>query len=418
MVAKIKIGTSIRGILHYNENKVTDREAKLILASGFAGEIENMTFQNKVQRFQHLTELKPSVETNAVHISLNFDASEKITNAKMQEIAIAYMERIGFGDQPFLVYRHNDAGHQHLHIATTTIQRDGEAIKTHNIGRDISEPARKSIEKDFNLVIAERKQFKQESGIKPADLEQAKYGRSSTKRQISNVLAGVLHEYKFTSIAEFNAVLMQFNVIADRGKEESDMFKNKGLVYSLIGTNGEKIGVPIKSSTFYSKPTLRKLENKFEKNNEKRKPFKANLIERINKVFTKFERITKETLLAELKKDGINLVLRQNDQGRIYGTTFIDHQSRSVFNGSDLGKLYSANSIIERISSEDRIRSFLKPVIHQKSYLKAPSDKHEKNYLQKTTSTNYLKEVIDKSQPDYAPTIKRKKKKKKRGLTL
>ncbi|WEK17883.1 MAG: relaxase/mobilization nuclease domain-containing protein [Candidatus Pedobacter colombiensis] len=418
MVARIKIGTSIRGILHYNENKVAEGEAKLILASGFAGDIENMTFQNKIQRFQHLTELKPSVETNALHISLNFDTSEKISNAKMQEIAIAYMERIGFGDQPFLVYRHNDAGHQHLHIATVSIQRDGEAIKTHNIGRDISEPARKSIEKDFYLVIAERKQYKQEPGIKAADIEKAKYGRTSTKRQISNVLAGVVNDYKFTSLAEFNAVLMQFNLIADRGKEESDMFQNKGLIYSLIGSNGEKIGVPIKSSAFYSKPTLRNLEIKFERNIEKRKPYKLNLIGRINKVFTKYERITKETLLAELKKDGINLVLRQNDHGRIYGTTFIDHQNKAVFNGSDLGKLYSANSIIERISSEDRLRSFLQPVIHQKTYLKAPSSKLEKNYLHKTAPTNYLKDLLDKSQGDYAPTIKRKKKKKKRGLTL
>jgi len=418
MVAIIKTGTSIRGVLHYNENKVADGEAKLILASGFAGEIENMTFQNKVQRFQHLTELKPSVETNALHISLNFDASEKITNAKMQDIAIAYMERIGFGDQPFLVYRHNDAGHQHLHIATVSIQRDGEAIKTHNIGRDLSEPARKSIEKDFNLVVAERKVFKQEPGIKPADLEQAKYGRSSTKRQISNVLAGVINDYKFTSLAEFNSVLRQFNVIADRGKEDSEMFQNKGLIYSLVGVNGEKIGVPVKSSSFYGKPTLRNLESKFEKNKEKRNPFKQSLIERINKVFTKYERIRKETLLAELKKDGINLILHQNVNGRIYGTTFIDHQNKSVFNGSDLGKLYSANALIERICSEDRIRSFLKPVIQQKTYLKAPSDKLLDNYLQKTASTNFLNDSLDKFQPDYAPSIKRKRKKKKRGLTL
>lgn len=418
MVAKIKIGASVRGVLHYNENKVAEGEAKLILACGFAGDIENMSFQNKLQRFHHLTDLKPSVKTNALHISLNFDVSEKITNARMQDIAIAYMERIGFGEQPFLVYRHNDAGHQHLHIATVSIQRDGEAIKTHNIGRELSEPARKSIEKDFNLVIAERKVYKQEPGIKPADLEQAKYGRSSTKRQISNVLAGVLNDYKFTSIAEFNAVLRQFNVIADRGKEGSAMFQNKGLIYSLVDCNGEKIGVPIKSSTFYSKPTLRNLESKFEKNKEKRTPFKQNLIDRINKVFTKYESITKETLLAELKKDGINLTLWPNDQGRIYGTTFIDHHNKTVFNGSDLGKLYKANSIMEQISSENRLRSFLKPIIHQKTYLKAPSDKLEKNYLRKTASTNYLKGFMDKSQPDYAPSFKRKKKKKKRALTL
>ncbi|MBB5638342.1 hypothetical protein HDE68_004271 [Pedobacter cryoconitis] len=107
MVAKISIGRSIRGILHYNENKVIDGEAKLILPSGFAGEVENMSFEHKLKRFEHLTILKQSVKTNAPHISLNFHTSENIDDAKMQDIAIAYMESIGFGDQPFLVYKHN-----------------------------------------------------------------------------------------------------------------------------------------------------------------------------------------------------------------------------------------------------------------------------------------------------------------------
>ncbi|CAM4388468.1 Relaxase/Mobilisation nuclease domain-containing protein [Pedobacter westerhofensis] len=419
MVARIKIGTSIRGILHYNENKVAEGEAKLILASGFAGEIENMTFHNKLQRFEHLTELKPTVKTNALHISLNFDSSEKISSSKMQEIAIAYMEKIGFGDQPYLVYRHNDAGHQHLHIATTSIQRNSEAINLHNIGRTLSEPARKSIEKEFDLVVAESKKFKQESGLKPADLEKAKYGRSSTKRQISNVLAGVIKEYKYTSIGELNAVLRQFNVTANRGKEDTEMFAKKGLIYSLVDKKGNKIGVSIKASAFYSKPTLRNLEKRFGTNKEKRKPFRQGLIKKISKVLSKYERFTIETLNAELKRDSVTLVLRKNDQGRIYGTTFIDHKNKVVFNGSDLGKLYSANSIAAQISSSDQLRSYLKPTDSQSSYLKSEPSKSANTYLEPIATRGILDELLGKSQPDYMPGIPRKKKKKRnQGLTL
>jgi hypothetical protein len=78
MVAKISIGKSIRGMLHYNERKVGEKEAALILASGFAGEIQRMDFRQKLTRLEHLTNLKPKVKTNALHISLNFDASEKL----------------------------------------------------------------------------------------------------------------------------------------------------------------------------------------------------------------------------------------------------------------------------------------------------------------------------------------------------
>ncbi|RZJ87415.1 MAG: relaxase, partial [Chryseobacterium sp.] len=332
----------------------------------------------------------------------------------------AYMEKIGFGDQPYLIYRHNDAGHQHLHIATTSIRRNGEAINLHNIGRTLSESARKSIEKEFDLVVAESKKFHKEPGIKPADLEKAKYGRSSTKRQISNVLSGVITEYKYTSIGELNAVLRQFNVTADRGKEDTEMFAKKGLIYSLIDAKGNKIGVPIKASAFYSMPTLRNLEKRFENNKEKRKPFRQGLIKQLNKVLAKYERFTIETLNAELKMDGITLVLRKNDQGRIYGTTFIDHKNKAVFNGSDLGKLYSANSIAAQTSSSDQLRSYLKPVDRHSPYLKPEQAKSAYTYLEPIATRGILDVLLGKSEPDYMPGTlrKRKKKKRNRGLTL
>lgn len=415
MVAKIVIGKSIRGILHYNEHKVAVGEAKLILASGFAGDTEHMSFNNKLRRFEHLTSLKPSVKTNALHITLNFDASEKIDNAKMQQIALAYMERVGFGDQPFLVYRHNDVAHQHLHIATTSIQRNGIPIDLHNIGRDISEPARKAIEKEFDLVVAESRKYKPEPGIKPMDPEKIIYGYIPTKRAISNIVTAVMNTYKFTSLAEYNTVLKQFNVIADRGKEENEMFQKKGLIYFLLDKQGNKIGVPIKASTFYSKPTLRNLEKKFEKNQEKRKPYKNSLVTRIDRIFSKYNSITKNTLTSELQKNGIILVLRQNEQGFIYGTTFIDHLNKTVFNGSDLGKAYSAKALTEHFSNTDKVKTYLKPVQPQKTYIKPDSDNPEKTYLESISPTNYLKDLLGKSQPDFTPMIPRKKKKRKKG---
>lgn len=166
MVARIITGRSIRGLLHYNENKVDEGEASLIMASGFAGEIERMNFMQKLNRFNLLTQMKPNVKTNAVHISLNFHSSEKINNQKLQQIASAYMEKIGFGDQPFLVYRHDDSAHLHLHIVSTNITSQRERMELHDIGRKLSEPARKAIEEEFGLVKAESKAFVMDAKIK------------------------------------------------------------------------------------------------------------------------------------------------------------------------------------------------------------------------------------------------------------
>jgi hypothetical protein len=413
MVAKIVIGRSIRGILHYNENKVNAGDAKLILASGFAGEIERMDFKQKLARFENLNLLRPSVKTNALHITLNFDASEKLDNLKVQQIAMAYMEKIGFDEQPYLVYRHQDAAHQHIHIATTSITRKGKPIDLNYIGQDKSEPARKAIEKEFNLVVAESKTYKMQPGIKPADAEKALYGHLPTKRALSNVISAVMSQYRFTSLAEYNAVLRQFNVTADRGAEDTVMFQKKGLIYFLLDKDGRKIGVPIKASAFYSKPTLHKLEKKFQRNEEKRKQYKEPLKAAIEKIFGRYNSITKNTLIKELQQQNINVLFRTNDKGFTYGLTLIDHRHKTVFNGSDLGKLYSAKGMWARLDTIDQpVKPARKPALSpQQAFLKPPEQ------------TNYLQVALAKYQPQAAPSVTRKKKKRKgqeqdQGLTL
>src|SRR6266536_2611641 len=148
---------------------------------------------------------------NSVHISLNFDPSEKLDEATLKNIADTYMNKIGFGDQPYLVYQHFDAGHPHIHIVTTNIQRDGSRIKSHNIGRNQSEKARKEIELSYGLVRAESHQQKEAYQLKPINALKVQYGRSETKRAITNVLDRVLSNYKYTSLPELNAVLKQYN---------------------------------------------------------------------------------------------------------------------------------------------------------------------------------------------------------------
>jgi hypothetical protein len=410
MVAKIVIGRSIRGILHYNENKVNAGDAKLILASGFAGEIERMDFKQKLARFENLNLLRPSVKTNALHITLNFDASEKLDHLKVQQIAMAYMEKICFDEQPYLVYRHQDAAHQHIHIATTSITREGKPIDLNYIGQDKSEPARKAIEKEFNLVVAESKTYKMKPGIKPADAEKALYGHLPTKRALSNVISAVISQYQFTSLAEYNAVLKQFNVMADRGAEDTVMFQKKGLIYFLLDKDGQKVGVPIKASAFYSKPTLHKLEKKFAQNIEKRKQHKEPLKAAIEKVFRQYDSITKATFIRELQKQNINVVFRSNEKGYTYGATFIDNQRKTVFNGSDLGKYYSAKGLMERLGTTDKA-------------IKLEHRQQPRTYLKPTEQTNYLPIALAKYQPQAAPSVTRKKKKRKgqeqdQGLTL
>lgn len=352
MVAVVNPSKSLRNALHYNENKVKEGQAKLIHAAHYAKDIERLGFTDKFGRLQKLNELNDGVDFNTLHISLNFDVSEQLPEEKLKEIADAYMHKIGFGEQPYLVYQHHDAGHPHIHIITNTIKANGKSINLHNIGKVRSSKARREIEKEFNLVVADDRKQKEFWQLKPVDAQKVQYGKSETKRAITNVLDAVIDKYKYTSIAELNVVLKQYNVLADRGSEDSRTYKNNGLVFRVLNEQGEKIGVPIKASHIYSEPTLKKLEGKFADNEKARQPFKQRIKNAVDLAIASKPGITLHDLSETLKKDRISLVIRQNDKGQVYGLTYVDHEKKAVFNGSDLDKQYkqySAKAILERL---------------------------------------------------------------------
>jgi hypothetical protein len=418
MVAKIITGKKLRGALHYNEQKVTEGQAELILASGFAGDIDKMNFHQKLQRFENLLMLKPSVKTNTLHISLNFDAIEKLDDDTLQKITIAYMDKIGFGDQPFLAYRHHDAAHDHVHIVTTNIQANGEAINLHNIGWLKSKKAREEIEIEFNLVKAKGKQYKPEPAIKLVDLEKALYGKTPTKRAISNTVNAVINSYQFTSIAELNAILKQFNVIADRGAADTIMFQKKGLVYSLLDEKGNKVGVPIKSSALYTKPTLTWLERKFAQHKENRIAFKPDIKARIDKVLNAGQH-NLETFTESLKKQGIAVVFRRSEGEQIYGITFIDHNNKIVFNGSDLGKSYTAKAITDQFKQDQSFQKTAKPLHRTTENSQNASNRYEfPGQQEKSASSVNPLETLLKPAHDYSAFLPKRKRRKKKKLSI
>lgn len=352
MVAVIKTSGNLRRALHYNENKLKEDKAELIHANGFAKDKEKLGFTDKIRRFEKQIELNPKIKTNTLHISLNFDPSEKLDKDKLTQIADAYMQKIGFGDQPYLVYQHYDAGHPHIHLVTTNIKSDGGYIKLHNIGRNQSEKARQEIEKEFKLMPAQREQLKRVLSIKPINAQKVQYGRSETKRAMTNVLDAVLEKYKYTSLPELNAILKQYNMMADRGSKESRVYKNNGLVYRVLNEQVEKVGVPIKASDFYNTPTLQYLEERFKKNKALRQPHKLRIKNAVELAIAKQRSCSLSQLTAALRKERIQLVVSRNSNGVVYGMTYVDHQTKCVFKGSDLDKQYSANQLLPRLGPE------------------------------------------------------------------
>ncbi|WP_057938858.1 relaxase/mobilization nuclease domain-containing protein [Algoriphagus resistens] len=346
MVAKISTGKTIGVVIRYNEQKVKNGQAKLVQMGGFA--VKNLTVRDKIQSFEKVQKLNIRTKTNTVHISLNFSPKDKVDGFMLQKIAADYLKGIGFENQPYLLYQHFDAAHPHVHIVTTNISSSGKRIETHNLGKVLSEQTRKEIEGRYHLVKAEE-QRKQKVNL-PQPLEKATYGKRETKASISNIVQEVIRSYQFASLPELNAVLGQFNVCAYRGEKESAMFKNKGLVYSILDTAGNRVGVPVKASSFYCRPTLARLERLFLRNKEARKQHRETLRGLIHGTLQSCSSL--EEFTSRLRTKGIKPLLRINEEGRLYGVTYIDNVSRCVFNGPALGRELSSNALSVRFSKD------------------------------------------------------------------
>nr|WP_315200623.1 relaxase/mobilization nuclease domain-containing protein [uncultured Flavobacterium sp.] len=404
MVAVINTGHSIRSIFNYNENKASLGNALCIGEGNYPMDLEQMSSASKLNFLLKQLELNKNVTRNSVHISLNFDPSETgLSTEKLMEIAKMYMTKIGFGSQPYLVYQHYDAGHPHIHIVSIKVKADGKRIDMQNIGRNQSETARKEIENLFGLVKAEAVQKSKNYEILAIPTGRILYGKTESKKAISNVLGAVLFSYAYASLPELNAVLRQYNVLADKGSEDSKIFKTNGLIYRILDEKGKPIGIPIKASDFYFKPTLKFLYAKFRANKNKSLTH-AKRIKNLIDLTLMNKKTTLAYLTKALEKQGINIVLRNNDQGILYGITYVDHTTKCVFNGSALGKEYSAKAIQERCGT----------AIPQP--LEILSDRKQEIPI----STNVLEKLIDdllqiEYVGNYLPnSLKKKRKKRKR----
>jgi hypothetical protein len=390
MVARITFPKSLQEALNYNEHKVKKGVAECIAERNFLLPVSAMNFYHKLHWFEERNALNERASTRTLHVSLNFHPSEKPDYNKLIDIGNDYMEGIGFADQPYLIYCHHDAGHPHIHILSTLIREDGTRIYTNNIGRDRSEPARKQIEEKYKLIRAQ-------SELKPQVPERTEnlvYGKAETKRSIANALKQVLTVYKYTSLAELNAVLKGYGAMADRGNRDSFTWRKGGLLYRMLDAHGNPKGVPIKASTIAGKPTLKYLERQFEKNAINRDVLKVSLQHTIDHALKQHPKNI-DKLIELLQMQKITTVLRQNAGGRIYGITFIDHRYRSVFNGSDIHKVYSIAGLYKQIAA------------------KHPQTTGTKSQSNNIDQPGILDDLL-RAEPEFNPTPQRLKKKKKK----
>ena len=348
MIAKISSSNSLYGILSYNQIKVDEDHAKVIFASKMIENADgNFDMHGCLKSFEPYLLANKRTEKPVLHISLNPDPKDKLSDEQFCDIAQIYMQKMGYGDQPFIVYKHEDIDRKHIHIVSLRVDENGKKID-HNFEHRRSMDISRELEQKYGFIPADQKQRQEGLPLKKVD-----YKKGNVKQQIANVIRQVAKDYHFQSLKEYKALLSLYNINVEEVRGEVKGNKYKGLIYSALNDKGKKVGNPFKSSLFGKSVGIDLLEKRIEKSAEIIK--NKGLKERSKNIIATTMRTTNKRANFEkaLEKQGISVLFRENEQGRIYGATFIDHEQKCIFNGSRLGKEFSANVFNNLFNEKD-----------------------------------------------------------------
>ena len=341
MVAKINSGSSLYGAVMYNQEKVDNGTAKIIGGNKMITDLSDNTdsiFWQTLLSFEDYLLANKRTEKPVIHISLNPTTEDKLTNKEFTSLAKDFMEKMNLGNQPYIVYLHEDIDRRHIHIVSVRIDETGKKIND-SFEHRRSMDACRELELKYGLkTVSDNKRDLNAGYLKKVD-----YKKGDVKRQVSNTLKSVLSSYKFQSFGEYSALLSCYNIEAKLMKGEKCGKTYNGIVYSATDDKGKVLGNPFKSSLFGKAFGYEGLNKRMKKTTD---AFKAGKFSPQIKddILTSIKSCrSKEMFVDLLKMKGIDVVFRENKAGRIYGVTFIDHNRKEVYNGSRLGKEFSAN---------------------------------------------------------------------------
>ena len=343
MVAKINYGSSLFGALAYNGEKVNEGVAKILETNKvFSPADGTHDISACMQDFMAYIPSHVLTKKPVIHISLNPHPDDRLTDEQFSAIAREYIEKMGYANQPFIVYKHEDIDRHHLHIVTLAVDERGKKI---NDGNNFYTSTRilKELEQKYGLIPAQMRKEKE-----VFRLQKVCYGDGENlKKQLVSVIRPAAKFYHCPSFKEYRALLSTYNICVEEVKGEMYGKPYNGLVYFATDDKGKKVGNPFKASLFGKAVGYEALQKSFKASKEKLK--EKHLTPKTKEVVAGALRrsATKEDFRTNLHHKGIDVLFRENEQGRLYGITFIDQNNGCVINGSRLGKELSANAVAE-----------------------------------------------------------------------
>ena len=337
MIAKISATENLGGALGYNFKKVEKGEANILLAAELYQSKEGRyTMEDVLADMEALIPKNCRTKKTVFHCSLNPHPDEKLSDERLTQIAKEYMEALGYGKHPYIVFKHNDIAREHIHIVSLRINGEGKKIND-KFEKRRSKKITDALEKRFGLIPSSKVTDKAMKETPKIDTT-----RGNIKEQVASTLRMVLKHYKFCSLGELNAILSRYHLAVEEVKTEFRGKKYDGLVYVPTDEKGNKAGTPIHASDIGRGVGYTAVQNRMQKSKQNVKPLIPSIRNKVLQTMRTSPKTEKE-LRQRLEEQGLRAVMRKNESGRIYGITFIDDKEGIALNGSRLGKGYTAN---------------------------------------------------------------------------
>lgn len=330
MIARILYRETVQGVLNY----VFGKENRMILG-----------FQNTYSEFDTDTRLFGNVlyglgqrkksPKRYAHITLNLPHGEQLENTKFYEVAKEYMEQMGYGEQPYVVVRHDDTKHEHIHIVSTTITDDGSSINlSHDYRRNVA--TQKYLEKTFGLTPSpETRSVRQLPIHRLPELQFSTDDGNGNRFYLQEVLNSTFQKYNIRSIEELKILLEPYHIVIKQSVNENGRV---GVAYGLNNQKQYKTRF-IDGYQVHPKLSGPKIKAVFERNRKSKllPMHKKRLEKQLTTTIKLFDSIHYSDLPDILKSyQNIDCELIYNRKQKLIGLTLYD-KSGYVFNQAEIG---------------------------------------------------------------------------------
>lgn len=328
MVVKIhKSSCSMKGVLDYNIRKTEGCVAHVIGTANIGSDDEE-AIREVFSRYERLNIRSRNV---SFHMSINPSEGEAMDDGTAFSLVTDIMAGLGYSGQPLAVFRHEDTGRVHYHCISIRTRPDGRKIRDTYERRKCQEIlAGLSIKYGFTVGKGQGMKQGHTAPGKPA----ARFNRAlgDITCQMTDIFTECL-EYRFTTEAQF-IVLLNMHGISAVSRKSSDgrpVFVLQGLDRKGSPCTGI-IRTDALDSGLYDKFAIRMARCRMRTENLR------TVKSRVSGIITWGAGKARDLTHLErmLARQGIILHVSRTSAGEIFGTTFIDLLSRSVFKGSEL----------------------------------------------------------------------------------